>query len=756
MTFPTASNYPDAIDSNRNLFLVHDSLRLTLAEDYNPGDTSITVFVDQEILQKFPPSGLITLTEQCSDPEERAISFFYGSKTASGFASLEILPGFSDVVKPKNITHVTMNVMASHHNHLKNALIAMEQFIGIKGTVDDKPFGDTMEGRINFLRKLVLSPKAWFSVNKTVGLVPFCVEFKDLSFRLGTDGTAGTIIYHWDFGDNTASSISIIDVTTEVPSGVNNVIVHDLDGGTVKKCYDTPGLYDVALTVTNDFGSDTVILPALINARIAAPDLAVIEFVPRTGQILTPGEPSGGPYTTTPPVIKSVVNSVIDIEIRDGINLATGRTYSGELVDGFNNPVDPIISYTWEIPDDQTHSNSQNTKAVFGIGGIYDLVMRADTRLGAYRITKYESAMDILERANLWLWTFVNSSTVRAYEFGLLSETFKIKSNVEATISMNDAFLTGRESEEQQKREFRRNNGFVTQGTQTSGNSGPSLLYWASGRAAIDPISSELINFLQYTAFTDTYLVKPSIARPWNWIGLGSLSSLYFILGTSTDSPPPFTSPTNQTKTTIDLATLTQTDSTLNDGNYKNGADELKNNVSNYDIAGASVDGNFSVYRAAWKDSKGYFLRNDGVGTFFRIKDFYRTEEVGSSEFVNIVKSPPMAGPAKMEGQLVTMSNGLYFFNNSGQLSAYNDHTGVWETGGPQLNSAQFRSLQDSSVVDFDDEANTLCATSDEDAIAYLSYDYSPNAFIKFNATTLTFSSLSGRPSGEQWQMRVY
>jgi hypothetical protein len=109
-----------------------------------------------------------------------------------------------------------------------------------------------------------------------------------------------------------------------------------------------------------------------------------------------------------------------------------------------------------------------------------------------------------------------------------------------------------------------------------------------------------------------------------------------------------------------------------------------------------------------------------------------------------------------VEGQLVPLSTGVYFFNNSGAVSAYNDTTGVWDTGGPGVNSAAFRSLQDSAVAGYDDAGNTLCATSDGDRRAYLSFDYSPAAFIKFDETQLTFSSLGLRPTGEQWQVRSF
>lgn len=752
---PRSSLYPTEFDGNRNLFVVHDSLRVVLAQDYTPGDTSIVIYPDDATMLKFPPSGIVTLTEQCSNPEDRAISFFYNTRDLQGFQGLEVIPGFTDVVKPKDITNVTQNVMAQHHNYLKNALIAIEGFIGVQGTTDNVPFGPTMEGRINFLRKLVLSPKAWFSVNKTVGLVPLTVEFTDLSFRLGTDGNAGDITYEWNFGDNTASQISIIDVVSDVPSAITNVLVHDVDGGIVRKTYTSPNNYDVSLTVSNDFGSDTVTFPALINARIAAPDPAIIEYIPRTGQILTAGVPDGGPFTT-PPVLRAAINSLIDIQIRDGINIATGRTYGGEVVDGYSNPIDPILTYTWEIPDDQLHGNSRATKAVFGVGGIYDMILRCDTNFGAYRITSYDASLDIIEKANLWLWMFTTGSNVRSYEFGLLSETFKIKSGTQVNLSINSSFLTGVPSEGKQKAEFARNNGFAPQGTQLSGNQGQGLLYWATGRGPLDQASVEQIKFLQYAGFTDTYLVKPAINRPWNWVGFSSLNSLYFILGATTKAIPPFTSPTNQDRQSMSLNTLAVSTDTLTDGNYQNGAEELQNNKSNYGGGGGSIDGNFSVYRSAWKDNNGYFLRNDGVGTFFRIKDFYRTETVGGQEFRNISKQPGMAGTARVEGELVALSSGLFFFNNTGQINAYNNTSGVWETGGPTVNSAQFRSLQDSTVVNFDSESNTLLATSDGDNTAYLSYDYSSNAFIKFNATTTTFTKLNVRPSGEQWQMSIY
>ena len=115
-----------------------------------------------------------------------------------------------------------------------------------------------------------------------------------------------------------------------------------------------------------------------------------------------------------------------------------------------------------------------------------------------------------------------------------------------------------------------------------------------------------------------------------------------------------------------------------------------------------------------------------------------------------------MAGSARIEGQLVSLSQGVYFFSNSGAVAAYSPTTGLWSTGGPGVNSPAFRNLQDTSVLGFDSASQTLLAASDNDKVAYISFDYSNKAFIRFNETDTTFSSVTNRPSGKQWNMAIF
>jgi len=750
---PEVPLYPESFDSDNNLYLVHDSLRLRLSVDYNPRDNVIYAEGDFLVVSRIPPTGQITLTEQCSDLKNRAISFYYESFDSETivFSNLTILEGFADVPKIKRITNITVNVMADHHNNLKDTLISIQEFCGVKGTEDKEPFGPTLEGRINFLRRLVLQPKAWFSADKKIGNVPFCVTFKDLSFRLGTDGDAGEVKLTWDFGDNTNSIVSLISETSMVPESAVNVIVRDKDGGTIKKCYQEPGIYDVKLTVENGFGSDVIVIPKLINARVKAPDNAIIRFIENTSnQQVEPGVPPDGPFETTPK-IRSPINTLIHIELPSGENPSNlGYSYSGEQLNDSNIPIDPIISYNWLLGDDLLHPSSPNTKASYSIGGIYDIKLRVDTEFKAYRITTYNESVDIVENYNLWLWVFSDANTVKSYEYGLISETFKINSSNNLAVTRNDDFLMSLPQSNKQISEFKRNTGFAARGTLASGQGGTAMLYWAGGRNELDPVSSEVINVREFNGFLGTYITKPSITRQWNWLNVNSPSISYFAFG-DTPTRLPFTSYTNTSKTALELSGLTTSSTTFSDSNYFNGAAELNSNPAVYDGSGDNTYGHFSVYRSAWKDSTGYFARNDGVGPFFRIKNFYRTEGSVSNPFTSIRKMQDIQGPTKIEGQLTNLSTGIYLLNNTGSISKFDDTATAWSTGGPGVNSLLYRKLQDTSVQGFDNSSNTFLVASDSDHRAYLSFDYSENAFVKFSEIDLSFKLLAPRPEGEQW-----
>ena len=802
-------NFPSSLDTDDNLYLVHDYLRVKLAYDYNPGDTSIVIYDEYNVFANFPPTGIITLTEQCSDigtinystSDLRAISFYYSTKTATGFANLFKLNNFTDCIKPANITNVTLNVTKYHHETIKNTVIAIQEYVGLATDINTSPQpaqDSTLSGRINYLKKLVYTPKAWFTANLIKGVVDIHSQILTVTFTDQSQGLGpGDITYQWSInGSIVASFTNTQTYTHEFPIGI----------------------YDISLEVSNEYGSDSVTFVKMITARTSAPEEADLEWQQGIGQTVTnfPSvyahftAPDGSPapnesnyYIRAP--IDTFVNVFIGgtegpsaINLNDSIlcDMAGELLVSHEL--GYE-IIDPITTYTWSLGDDLTHASQPHTQGLYSQGGMYDLILRVDTTLGAYRITQHHNAIDMVEPQNLWLWMYSSASgsgyfnkstdtyeplsylnpscydssgptvcpTVNAFEFGLISETFKAAMTPLTVTNRSEGFINsttqnGETNVPQAQVEFRRNVSFTSCcGGLNSGDGGQSVLYWA-GQGAIQVGSGatyadhEVIT-TQYKGFFNTYVSGPSVPRPWNWVCLTSDTTSYFLLGVDyTCGTNPGTSPTYQVASALDLTTFTLSSMTMNFESYMNGAAELRANPVNYDNNNNIITGNYSVYRSAWKGSSGYILRNSAVGAFFRIKSFYQTQGTLGQEFQSITKLTDMIGPAKIEGQLVALSDGLFFFNNSGNIVAYNDTTGTWESGGASATSAPFRNLQDTRNVDFDNAANTLLATS-YDRTAFLSYDYSSAALMKFNSLDLAFYALPNRPVvSAQFLMGVY
>lgn len=682
------SSFPNYFDSPEDLYTVHDSLSLPLSKDWKPDDP--TVFVEGDVTV-FPPRGIITLVDQCSEYGERAVSLSYKSRGNGAFFGCTPTDDTKIALKQKKLTQVTMQLRAEHHEAVKDAIINIQKTLGTRKDSNT----DTIFGRLNSLQKVIYSPKAWFEVDKTTGLAPLTVQFKSES--QGVDGPVGEVTYEWDFGDGTTEKTSESEVT---------------------KTYYIPGVYSVTLKIINMYGEDSITLTSVIKIRPEAPEPATIDFVVQPGQILQ----EDGSLRT--PVQQLVV---MEAKVKDLIN-----------------------SYTWDCGDDLPHPNSPIAKAIYGFGNNYDIALRVDTALGSYRITNYDNYVDAVEPQNLWLWNFDGKTSVKAYEFGTNGETFKVRKTSSQSISLNDSFLDKAPNEKKQKQEFRRNNGFASKGGTLFGG---AVLFWASGRKINDPVALEKINFIDYDAFADTYSSKQSpIYRPWNWASLVSPDFIYFILGSSGETHPTM-SPTNRSKTKVNIDDMSFSER-AGDYTYTNGAQELEHNPSDYDTEGNSLTGHFSSYRTAWKDQVGYILRNDNIGEYFALRSFYKTSGTIADPFQSIMKLSNMPGGGKKECCMVSLSGGIFVFGNDNSVFVYKEESGTWEVA--PTNPTVFRVLQDDSVSGFDNPSNTMLAASDGDRKAFISFDHSTKAFMKFNESDFTFHAVGKRPAGEQWQMVIF
>ncbi len=200
---------------------------------------------------------------------------------------------------------------------------------------------------------------------------------------------------------------------------------------------------------------------------------------------------------------------------------------NGEQVDDHSNVIDPVSSYTWKLNDDLPHANSPDTIALYSIGGIYDVKLRVDTELGAYRITTLNDEINIIEQQNLWLLAFTSpvstlavTKTLQTYEFGLISETFK--SNVMPTLDVTRDYTFIHHdwnNRDDQFSLFLRNNSFAQIGTVASGDKGTGVLYWAEDKATV--------RFKLFQPFIEAWAsaslsVGETQAQNWNWVGLNS------------------------------------------------------------------------------------------------------------------------------------------------------------------------------------------------------------------------------------------
>lgn len=742
----TKITYPNILDTDTNLFSVKDSLRIPLLKDYNPKDKIIYGNATTDEMSFFPTSGIITLTDQCSDLDERGISFFYGLKddATQTFLDIELLSGFPDVKKLGKVTNITLNVVAEHHNNIKDALIEIEKFTGVRNDKVNIPKNGSIEARINYLRKIALKPKAWFQADIREGIIPLKVTFTDLSFRLATDNANNKVKTIWNFGDGDIRTFEYLNDSKETTN----------TNQTIEKIYETPGNYTVSFKIINKFGEDELTFKNLINSRYPAPDEAIISFDPKGNQII-----SGGLNSK----IRASVNSVLYLKIPNGINQETGRTFSGEEVNSQGKPIDPIVLYAWELSDDISHANSKSTNALFETGGLYNAIIRCDTESGSFRITNKKNVIDIVENVNLWHWLYkqklnnVTSGTdeVQAAEFGLISETYKAPQSNSLKLNTNDDFLENEPNSKIQKSEFKRNIGFCSSGLSTSGDGGDSFLFWASGRSKENQPNTEEVYVKTFNGFEETYKSENSFQRPYNWLFLNTQSNAYFMLGMANTGYGAYISPTKTKLQTYNLSSKTVSVNDFNDHAFQANAIDLKQNESVYDESGKTTTGNFSLYRSTWKNETGYFLRSSLIGTEILISSLYCTTGSTSNPFIAIKKLQDLPNSTYKEGQLLTMSNGLFFFNNSSNISIYEDSSNTWYVAGNN-SSLSFRNLQDKTTAGFDKESNSLIGTSNYDHFAYLSYDYSQNSMVKFNNLELTFSKLYQRPILKQWFMGIY
>jgi PKD repeat protein len=144
----------------------------------------------------FPEKGLVRVGPRSGSGEAELI--YYGAKTENSF--MELQRGFSGSRQNQwpSGSWVTNSVTAEPHNSVKDAIIKIEQNIGLR----NNPSSGTLHRRLKNLELRFLSPKASFRAFPRVARPGKSIKFQNLSAPNYING--GNIIRHfWDFGDGT-------------------------------------------------------------------------------------------------------------------------------------------------------------------------------------------------------------------------------------------------------------------------------------------------------------------------------------------------------------------------------------------------------------------------------------------------------------------------------------------------------------------------------------------------------------------------
>ncbi len=126
-------NFPTSIDTDASLFLAVNNLRTQLTGAIDASTLTIPVISTTN----FPDSGFVTILSGPDITQAEAIR--YTSKTATTFIATERGAGSTPALAHGSGNNVDLTVVAAHHNELKDAVIAVENFLGISGSENFVP-----------------------------------------------------------------------------------------------------------------------------------------------------------------------------------------------------------------------------------------------------------------------------------------------------------------------------------------------------------------------------------------------------------------------------------------------------------------------------------------------------------------------------------------------------------------------------------------------------------------------------------------
>lgn len=190
------SVYPAAVDSKESLYEVANNASTNLKQSLTYSGKKIIV----NSTEGFPSQGILRITDGSHNSGEL---IYYSSKTINTFKDLT--RGFAGSRQNQwNIGSIVSNsVCAEHHNAVKDAIIKLEQNLGLQKNPDIS----SLNGILKKQENKFLVPKPLFRAYPTSGPVPLTVNFQNFSLGMAPNILNGPLVRcFWDFGDGTTST----------------------------------------------------------------------------------------------------------------------------------------------------------------------------------------------------------------------------------------------------------------------------------------------------------------------------------------------------------------------------------------------------------------------------------------------------------------------------------------------------------------------------------------------------------------------
>lgn len=158
--------FPQSLDDNESLFLAVNNLRTQLTIDLTDTDTTATVVTTSG----FPPTGYISILTGTNILDTEAIT--YSGTTSTEFLNLGRGADNTEALPHEVGDNVDLTIVAQHHNELKDAIIVLEEFVGISGATNFVPkdeFGNvTITGTLDVSGDVGMSGSLLVLENTTI------------------------------------------------------------------------------------------------------------------------------------------------------------------------------------------------------------------------------------------------------------------------------------------------------------------------------------------------------------------------------------------------------------------------------------------------------------------------------------------------------------------------------------------------------------------------------------------------------------